>query len=102
LFYLLLADLQNYILKHVSSYSTNPCLFPGITGTDEFKLKINKFYHENRKKSMNATIVFKAHSSRTTLTHQILLKNGNLYLYVDQVIKDKTKKKKRKKISIGR
>ena len=101
-FRLLLADLENYILKHISSYSANPCLFAGITDTVEFKRKINEFYNGNRKKSMKSTIVFKAHSSRTTLAHKILLKNGNLYLYIDQVLKDKTKRKKRKIVSVGK
>lgn len=101
-FRLLLADLENYILTHISSYCENPCVFPGITGSVEFKRKVNKFYNEYREKSMHSTIVFKAHSSRTTLTHQILLQNRNLYLYIDQVLKDKTKRKKRKNVSAGK
>lgn len=73
-FALFLADLENYILKHISSYSANPCLFGGITGTIEFKRKINKFYNENRHKSMNSTIVFKAHAQERHLLIKSYLK----------------------------
>ncbi len=101
-FYLALVDLENYILKHISSYSTNECLFAGIKGTDELKHKINEFYRQNRRKSMDSTILFKGSSSRTTITQQIFLKNGHLYLYVDGVMKNKTSRNKRKRVSIGR
>ncbi|CAF4353321.1 unnamed protein product [Rotaria sp. Silwood2] len=93
-------DLENYILKHLSSYNTNKCLFAGVKGTDELKQKINEFYRQHRKKSMESTILFKGNSSRTTITQQILLKKGNLYLYVDGVMKNKTSRNKRKRVSV--
>jgi hypothetical protein len=51
---------------------------------------------------MDSTILFKGSSSRTTITQQIFLKNGHLYLYVDGVMKNKTSRNKRKRVSIGR
>ncbi|CAF4956142.1 unnamed protein product, partial [Rotaria sp. Silwood1] len=93
-------DLENYILKHLSSYNTNKCLFAGVKGTDELKQKINEFYRQHRKKSMESTILFKGNSSRTTITQQILLKKGKLYLYVDGVMKNKTSRNKRKRVSV--
>lgn len=97
-----LVALEHYILEHLSPYSTNQCLFPGIKGTAELKEKINVFYRNNKQKSMDSTILFKGHSSRTTITQQILLKKGRLYLYVDEVMKNKTSRNKRKRISIGK
>ncbi|CAF2105594.1 unnamed protein product [Rotaria magnacalcarata] len=92
--------LENYISKHLSSYNTNKSLFAGVKGTEELKHKINEFYRQNRKKSMNSTILFKGNSSRTTITQQILLKNGNLYLYVDGVMKNRVARNKRKRVCI--
>ena len=97
----ILDDLEKYVLKHVTVYDSNPCLFAGVKGTDAMKQKINQFYRGNRKKSMTATILFKANSSKTTATQQILLKKGNLFLYVDEVIKNKTSKNKKKRILKG-
>jgi len=88
-------------LHRLSIYSDNSCLFAGVKGNNTVKHSINQFYHQNRRKSINTTILFKANSTRTTATQQILLKNGNLYLYVDGVIKTKTARIKKKKILIG-
>ena len=57
---------------------------------------------KTEKKSKKSTILFKAYSSRTTITQQILLKKGNLYLFVDGMMKSKTFKNKRKIVSVGR
>jgi len=51
---------------------------------------------------MSSTILFKATGSKTTLTQQIVLQNGNLYLYVDNLMKNKTARNKKKRVFIGR
>ncbi|CAF3894104.1 unnamed protein product, partial [Rotaria sp. Silwood1] len=94
-------DLKKYILERLSPYKTNVCIFPGIKGTDELKKKINEFYRQNRQQSIDSTIIFKANTSKTTLTQQVLLKNENLYLYVDGILKNKTTRNKGKKIPLN-
>lgn len=91
-----LDELENYILQHLSCYKENPCFFPGVRGTDITKVKINEFFEQCRERSMGSTILFKANSSKTTLTQQLLLKNGELYLFVDDFIKAKLAKSKKK------
>jgi hypothetical protein len=51
---------------------------------------------------MNSTILFKANTSKTTPTQQILLKDGRLFLYVDGVMKNKTFRSKKKKVCAGK
>lgn len=99
-FSLLLVDLEDYILKHPSSYDANPCIFAGIKGTNELKARVNDFYLQHRKASRNATILFKDYATKPTITQQVLLKDGNLYLFVDGVMKNKTSRNK-KKIAIS-
>lgn len=94
-------DLENYVLDHLTVYNGNPCLFAGVKGTDAMKHKINTFYRGNRRKSMTSTILFKGNSSKTTVTQQIILQDGNLLLYVDEVIKNKTSKNKKRRVPKG-
>jgi hypothetical protein len=98
---LILGDLEQYIIEHISSYSKNICDFPGVKGNDEMKKEINKLYRDHRKTSMKSTIVFKANKTRTTPAQQILLKNKKLFLYVDGAINDK-KSNKKKKVLAGK
>ncbi|CAF0926684.1 unnamed protein product [Rotaria sordida] len=56
-------DLENYILKHISSYSTNPCLFAGITDSVRGVEKI----HETKRSSGNAQS--EIHSSNKTVKY---------------------------------
>ncbi|CAF1463725.1 unnamed protein product [Adineta steineri] len=92
------SDIEKYVLQHLTSYKENLCEFPGITGTDQVKKSINDFYRRYRKTSMHSTILYKANTKKTTSTQQIYLKNGTLYLYVDNVMKLKTSKNKKQKV----
>ncbi|CAF1539774.1 unnamed protein product [Adineta ricciae] len=94
-------DLENYILEHLPDYKDNICLFPGVKGSDEYKQKINGLYRSYRSKSTSSTILFKGSSSKSTPAQQILMKNKNMYLYVDAVMKNKISKMKKIKVRKG-
>ncbi|CAF1043554.1 unnamed protein product [Rotaria magnacalcarata] len=60
-------DLENYILQHISSYSSNLCLFAGITGTIEFKHSVCGSEKTHKTKGTSDHTRVESHSSITTL-----------------------------------